>query len=134
MTAYAEGREVFTDPLVSGAFSFASPLSIDYLLEQLVPELALAVDGDPATVVPSAAAIWCRWRATDASATTEVGRALDADQQAAADAWATVFDSTVGFADKSAFMEDADALQATVESYTTPATRWAASRWCRPRS
>jgi iron complex transport system substrate-binding protein len=30
-----------------------------------------------------------------------------------------VFDSTVTFADKAAHMEDADALQATVESYTT---------------
>ena len=29
-------------PCRRGAFSFASPLSIDYLLEQLVPELALA--------------------------------------------------------------------------------------------
>jgi iron complex transport system substrate-binding protein len=55
LTAYSEGREVVTDALLGGAFSFGSPLSIEYLLENLVPELALAVDGDPATVVPSAA-------------------------------------------------------------------------------
>ena len=45
-----------TDEL-SGAFSFGSPLNIEYALEQLVPELALAVDGDPATSVPSVAAL-----------------------------------------------------------------------------
>ncbi|MEM8705897.1 MAG: iron-siderophore ABC transporter substrate-binding protein [Actinomycetota bacterium] len=57
MRAPTEGREIFTSTLVSGAFSFGSPLSIGYLLDELVPELALAVDGDPATVVPSAQAI-----------------------------------------------------------------------------
>lgn len=54
MRAYAEGREVVTNALLSGAFSFTSPLSIPFLLEHLVPELALAVDGEPGTVVPSA--------------------------------------------------------------------------------
>ena len=47
-----EGREVFADFEVSGAFSFSSPLSIPYLLDELVPKLAAAVDGDPATAVP----------------------------------------------------------------------------------
>ena len=57
LRAYSEGREVLTDELLSGAFSFGSPLSIEYVLDKLVPELALAVDGDPKTVVPSAQAI-----------------------------------------------------------------------------
>lgn len=117
LTAYAEGREVFTDALLSGAFSFASPLSIDYLLEHLVPELALAVDGDPATVVPSAQAIL--GSEGTGGETSGDSSGLDADQQAAADAWATVFDSNIAYADKSALIEDAEALQATVESYTT---------------
>ncbi len=47
-----EGREVFADFELSGAFSFSSPLSIPYLLDELVPKLAAAVDGDPATAVP----------------------------------------------------------------------------------
>jgi len=34
--------------------SFASVLSMPYALERLEPEIALAIDGDPATVVPSA--------------------------------------------------------------------------------
>lgn len=49
-----EGREVVADDLLSGAFSHASPLSLEYVIERLVPELALAVDGDPTTAVPSA--------------------------------------------------------------------------------
>jgi iron complex transport system substrate-binding protein len=52
-----EGRELVADDLLSGAFSHASPLSLEYVIERLVPELALAVDGDPTTLVPSAAAI-----------------------------------------------------------------------------
>ena len=50
--AYREGRELLLDQLVSGAFSFASPLSISYVLDILVPGLTAAVDGDPATKVP----------------------------------------------------------------------------------
>ena len=57
MRAFQEGREIVADSQVSGAFSHASPLSFPFLLEQLVPELELALDGDPATAVPSAAAI-----------------------------------------------------------------------------
>ena len=57
MRAYQEGRELLASGELSGAFSFGSPLSIEYALEQLVPELALAVDGDPATAVPSSAAL-----------------------------------------------------------------------------
>lgn len=52
-----EGREVFldsfTDPL-GAATSFVTPLSLPFLLEGLVPRLASAIDGDPATEVPGA--------------------------------------------------------------------------------
>jgi iron complex transport system substrate-binding protein len=51
LRASAEGREVFVDVVVGGAFGFSSPLSIPYVLEHLVPKLAAAVDGDPATPV-----------------------------------------------------------------------------------
>ncbi len=56
LAAHAEGREIFTGKVLSGAFSFASVLSLGYVLDHLVPELALAADGDPATIVPSAQA------------------------------------------------------------------------------
>jgi iron complex transport system substrate-binding protein len=44
-----EGRDVFLDDVLAGAFSFSSPLSLPYLLDRLAPQLAAAVDGDPAT-------------------------------------------------------------------------------------
>lgn len=52
MRTYQEGREIFTSNELAGAFSFNSPLSLDHLLDELVPMLAAAVDGDPATSVP----------------------------------------------------------------------------------
>ncbi|WP_226621810.1 ABC transporter substrate-binding protein [Alloyangia pacifica] len=54
LRASAEGREAFCDALLSGALSFGSVLSMPYALERLEPEIAAALDGDPATVVPSA--------------------------------------------------------------------------------
>ena len=38
---------------VSAALGFGSPLSLPYLLDQAVPALAAAADGDPSTVVPA---------------------------------------------------------------------------------
>jgi iron complex transport system substrate-binding protein len=49
-TAAAEGREIFLDDAeLGGAASFSSVLSLPFVLEQLVPRLAAALDGDPAT-------------------------------------------------------------------------------------
>jgi iron complex transport system substrate-binding protein len=47
-----DGREIFLGQLEAGAFSFSSPLSIPYFLDQLVPQIEAAFDGDPATSVP----------------------------------------------------------------------------------
>lgn len=49
-----EGREVFAGLQLTGAFSHASPLSLEFVLDELVPELEAAADGDPSTPVPSA--------------------------------------------------------------------------------
>jgi iron complex transport system substrate-binding protein len=57
LTAYAEGREIFADIELSGAFSHSSPLSLEYVLDLMVPEIEAAADGDPATPVPSAVAV-----------------------------------------------------------------------------
>lgn len=54
LKAYREGREVLLTQELSGAFAFASPLSIGYVLEKLVPDLVLAIDGDPKTKVSAA--------------------------------------------------------------------------------
>jgi iron complex transport system substrate-binding protein len=107
--AFQEGREVVADDLLSAAFSHSSPLSLEYVIEYLVPELALAVDGDPATEVPSAAII-----APGGDASEDSTDAADA----AAAAWSLAFDSSVGFEDKAAHIEDAEALRTTIESYT----------------
>ncbi|WP_419899619.1 ABC transporter substrate-binding protein [Roseomonas sp. USHLN139] len=56
LRAHREGREVVATALVSAALSFGSVLSLPFALEALEPELAAALDGDPATVVPSARA------------------------------------------------------------------------------
>jgi iron complex transport system substrate-binding protein len=58
-TTEQEGRWVDISE-ASGAYyvghSFVTPLSIPYVLERYVPQLAAAVDGDPSTVPPEAAA------------------------------------------------------------------------------
>lgn len=109
MRAFEEGREIVADDLLSAAFSHSSPLSLEYVIEYLVPELALAVDGDPSTEVPSAAMIAPVDTADDAAAS---------EADAAAAAWSVVFDSSAGFDDKSAHVEDAEALRSTIEAYT----------------
>lgn len=53
LTAWREGREIFAGPLIAAALSHASVLSMPYALAALEPELAVALDGDAATVVAS---------------------------------------------------------------------------------
>lgn len=47
--------------------------------------------------------------------------AFDADQQAVATAWETVTDSSLTFDDQAPFIEDAEALRATIEAYPAAA-------------
>ncbi|MEP1124480.1 MAG: iron-siderophore ABC transporter substrate-binding protein [Ilumatobacter sp.] len=121
-----QGREVFADAALTGAFSHGSPLSLEFALDALVPEIEAAVDGDPATVVPSAAEVGAAdadTRATtpeaaaEDTATEAVGEGGDDAATAAAGAWSTVFDSTIPFEEKSAFLEDPDALVDAVQAY-----------------
>jgi iron complex transport system substrate-binding protein len=107
--AFQEGREIVADDLLSAAFSHSSPLSLEYVIEYLVPELALAVDGDPGTEVPSAAMI---------APVDGTEAATDGEVDAAAAAWSLAFDSSVGFDEKAPHVEDAEALRSTIESYT----------------
>ena len=51
MNATQQGGQIWsTDGVFEGAFSFASPLSIPYALDALVPRLTAAFDGDPSTL------------------------------------------------------------------------------------
>lgn len=52
MRAFAEGREVVVDPVLTAALSHSSPLSLAYALDRLVPMIEAAMDGDPTTQVP----------------------------------------------------------------------------------
>jgi iron complex transport system substrate-binding protein len=49
MQAHREGREVILGKETSGAFSHGSLLSLNYMLDEIVPALEAAFDGDPAT-------------------------------------------------------------------------------------
>jgi iron complex transport system substrate-binding protein len=54
---HTEGREVFLDSFgdpLGAATSFLSVLSLPFMLDGLVPQLAAAVDGDPATAIDEA--------------------------------------------------------------------------------
>ncbi len=121
-----DGREVFADPALTGAFSHASPLSLEFALDELIPEIEAAADGDPASVVPSAMEVGAVGVVEPADESSDEPEASDGDAaggdatdaDAASAAWSTVFDSTVPFADKSAFMAEAAELEATVEAYT----------------
>lgn len=52
-----EGRDVFLEPngQLAGAMSFSSVLSLPYLLDNFVPMLETAIDGDPGTEVSAPA-------------------------------------------------------------------------------
>lgn len=117
LDAAEEGREIFAGQLLSGAFSFASPLSLEFLLDELVPELAAAVDGDPATEVPSAAAISSD--SDSASESDEEAGDLSPEAEAAMAAWGLVFDSAATFADKAPYLEDAASLEASNDGYAS---------------
>ncbi|MCF2872033.1 ABC transporter substrate-binding protein [Octadecabacter sp. G9-8] len=52
LTAFREGREVFTDDILTSAFSHGSLLSLPFVLEQLEPRINAAIDGDLAIGVP----------------------------------------------------------------------------------
>lgn len=60
--AYRQGREIYVPNNIPGtnkpstyaaAFSMVTPLSLPWMLERYVPQLAAAVDGKPATKVPT---------------------------------------------------------------------------------
>lgn len=56
LRAAAEGRELVAPPEISAALSYGSALSLGHALDWLAQEIPPALDGDPATPVPSARA------------------------------------------------------------------------------
>jgi iron complex transport system substrate-binding protein len=53
LKAHREGREVFAGETIAAALSFGSILSLPFALAELEGDIAAALDGDPATPVPS---------------------------------------------------------------------------------
>lgn len=53
LKAHREGREVMAGSLLAGALSFGSILSLPFALKEMESDISLALDGDPATKVPS---------------------------------------------------------------------------------
>jgi iron complex transport system substrate-binding protein len=53
LSAHDEGREIYAGPLLAGALSHASLLSLPFAIGALVPLIELAMDGDPGTPVPT---------------------------------------------------------------------------------
>ena len=51
LNAHKQGREIYIPPLLTSSFSHASLLSLPYVLDELVPSLEKALDGDPSTIV-----------------------------------------------------------------------------------
>lgn len=49
LTPVQNGNLVYTDAVLAGAIYFTSPLSLPYVLDRLVPQLAAAVAGNPET-------------------------------------------------------------------------------------
>lgn len=49
MKSTQEGRDVYLDKDMAGAFSHSSLLSLNYLIDRLVPMIEAALDGDPST-------------------------------------------------------------------------------------
>ncbi len=54
LRAVREGREMVAGELLGGAWAHATPLSLGYVLDAIVSEIEAALDGNPATPVPSA--------------------------------------------------------------------------------
>lgn len=53
LNAHWQGREVFAGPLIAGALSFGSVLSLPFALKALEGDIALALDGSTESPVPS---------------------------------------------------------------------------------
>ncbi|MBL1240606.1 MAG: ABC transporter substrate-binding protein [OCS116 cluster bacterium] len=56
LATHKNGGEIIADEVLAGAFSWASLLSLNYVIDTLVPLMEQAADGDPATIVTSSQA------------------------------------------------------------------------------
>ncbi|MEM1333526.1 MAG: ABC transporter substrate-binding protein, partial [Actinomycetota bacterium] len=105
MTAAQERREIIIDPIVSVALVEASPLSLQYVIDRILADLALAADGDPDTVAASALELY--------------GLAADVasdEEQAAIDAWVIALGPEASLEEKARHIADFDSILPAVEA------------------
>lgn len=85
LPVHTEGREVLLssdDELaIGGATSFVSVLSLPYLLDNLVPMLVAALDGDPATATAAPATAAPDTTAATRTVTDDLGRSVEVPAQ-----------------------------------------------------
>ncbi|MEM1332452.1 MAG: ABC transporter substrate-binding protein [Actinomycetota bacterium] len=106
LTAAQRRSEVVADSLVSNALTNYSPLAVEFALEQLVDELALAADGDPETIAASASVLY---EDGDFESTPPQAEALEF--------FKIVFDSTFSIEEKEPYVEDFDELLPVFEEF-----------------
>ncbi|MEM7143307.1 MAG: ABC transporter substrate-binding protein [Actinomycetota bacterium] len=102
--AARDRREVVVDPILTAALSESSPLSWRYALERIVPELILALDGDPGTVGTSAQTLYGL-----------AGDTATAQEQAAMDAWFTAMDPSVPLELRRPHIADFDEIESVLD-------------------
>ena len=81
LDAVKGGNLAFTDEVLAGAIYFTSPLSLPYVLDELVPKLATAVEGDP-SLAPRVRAAQRRFAIPRADVIA-LGSSMDGDRTAA---------------------------------------------------
>ena len=103
------------DDDASSATTAATPTTAAVATTTPEPTAAPQTTAAPATTEPPATTA-----ALDTTAVPAGGyvAGADPDADAAATTWKTVFDSTLGFAEKATLVADPEALQATIEAYT----------------
>ena len=103
LSAVDRRSEIAADGILFTALFNTSPLSAEYLVERLVPELAAALDGDPETVPASTAT---RYGVAERTPTP--------DERAAMDAWEIALGSDATLEEKRPHIEGFDELEPTV--------------------
>ncbi|MEM8705116.1 MAG: ABC transporter substrate-binding protein [Actinomycetota bacterium] len=105
LTADDSRAEIAVDSILFSAMFNTTPLSMDYLVGRLVPELAAALDDDLDTVPSSTAGLYG----------LENAYVPTADEQAAMDAWTAALAGDASLEDKARHVGDFDVLAPIVE-------------------
>lgn len=116
-------RQLLIPALITAALVLAACGDDDASDRATAPTEAAAATATPSTSpstesTEATAAVETAETSVTTAASSGGGPPADPDSAAAAEAWTTAFDSTIGFADKAAYIADAEALRATIEAYT----------------